>query len=130
MIAPWTFRCEWPVEDEALGYKSAVSLAESQINELADEAGARVVGPVEWSMVEHDADGWPHTPLALVATAEAVPARPTREHFPDLIRYYAGQGMTDPQIGALLGVPRDSIIYIRRKESIPPGCPPGHRPAA
>ena len=128
MTAPWSFRCLWPVEDEALGYKTAVGIAEAELEERAADAGARLVGPVEWSMVEHDQpDEWPHTALALVAVADAVPARPSRTQFPALIRWYVDQGMTDPQIGEQLGLSKAGVLRVRKIHGIPPGVPPGYR---
>lgn len=128
MTAPWTFRALWPVEDDQASYAEARAFAATEVEQLAEEAGARIVGEVTWEMVENDQPlEWPHTDLVLVAVAEALPQNPTREQYPDLIRYYAGQQMTDPQIGELLGVPRDSVIYVRRKHSIAAGVPPGYR---
>jgi hypothetical protein len=128
-VTPYTFRAMWPVEDDEAGYAEARAFAATEVHQLAEDAGARVVGDVVWEMVENDKPlEWPHTDLVLVAVAPALPIHPTREQYPALIRYYAGQQMTDPQIGELLGVPRDSVIYVRRKHDIPAGRPPGRPP--
>ena len=126
-MSAWTFRCVWPVEDDDAGYAEAREFAATELAELAEEAGARLVGEVSWEMVENERpQDWPHSDLALVAVCEAVPAHPTREQFPALISQYAGEGLNDREIGAILGVPRDSVIYVRRKYHIPAGVPQGY----
>lgn len=126
-MTPWTFRAMWPVEDDDAGYREAVAFAETEIEALADQSGARLVGEVVWEMVENDGERWPHTDLVLVAVAPAVPVHPSREQYADGIRYYAGEGLSDPQIGVLLGISRDSVMYVRRKHGIAAGVPPGYR---
>lgn len=119
------FRVLWPVEDITTGYQEAVRFAGQELPLLAEEADVKLIGEPVWEMVEHDdPERWPHTELVLVAVVPAVPAHPTREQWPDAIRYFAGQGLSDRDIGALFGVPRDGVLYVRRKHRIPAGKPP------
>jgi hypothetical protein len=129
-VSPWTFRAVWPIEDQSATVREARTFAATEVADLAEKAGARLVGEVTWETVEHDGDQWPYTDLVLVAVAPAVPAHPTRQQYPELIRYYAGRGKSDREIGRLLGVPRDSVIYVRRKHDIPAGVPPLGKEAA
>jgi hypothetical protein len=127
MTSPWTFRAMWPVEDEDAGYAEARAFAESELAQLAEQAGARIVGEVSWEMVEHEGDDWPHTPLVLVAVADAVPFRPTREQYPDLVRHLAELGYNDTRTGELLGIPAHSVTYVRRTHKIAAGVPSSYR---
>lgn len=130
-MSPWMFRCVWPVEDEGMGYREACEAAAAEIEELAVERGAKLIGEPAWEMVEHDKpDSWPYTPLALVAWALAMPLHPTREQWPDVVRWYAAKGFSDRQIGKEFGVPRDTIVYVRRRHGIPAGVPASGKAAA
>jgi hypothetical protein len=130
-VSPWMFRCVWPVEDDGLGYRDACRLAAAEIEEFAAERGVRLLGEPAWEMVENDKpDAWPYTALALVAWAPAVPTHPTREQWPDIVRWYAGQGWSDRQIGKAFDVPRDTIVYVRRRHGIAAGVPAAGKAAA
>jgi hypothetical protein len=130
-VTPWVFRVVWPVEDESLGYQEAVRIAAAEIVEVAQERGAKLVAQPTWEMVEHDDPGrWPHTELALVAWAPAMPLHPTRDQWPVVVRWYAAQGWSDRQIGKEFGVPRDTIVYVRRRHGIAAGVPASGKAAA
>lgn len=117
----------WPIEDSSTTYRQARAFAEGELSETLEAEGLLVLGEVEWEMVEHDPAQWPHTDLVLVAKVPVVPAHPTREQWPVLVRYYVDRGWTDRSIGKLLGLPKDSVTYQRKKHRIGPGVPPGYR---
>lgn len=130
-MSPWVFRCVWPVEDEGLGFREACQIAAAEIEELAAERGARLIAQPTWEMVENDKpDAWPHTLLALVAWVPAMPLRPTREQWPIAVRWYAAQGFSDREIGKAFGVPRDTVVYVRRRYGIAAGVPASGKAAA
>lgn len=131
MSAPWTFRYAWPVEDDQAGYAEARAFAEAELAQVVEEAGVRLVGPVEWEMVDNEQPSpWPDADLVLTAVAEALPVLATRDQFVAAVKHYAGLGLNDGDIGEVMGRPRNAVVHIRRTHRIPPGVPPGYRSRA
>lgn len=118
--AGWLFRAAWPILDEERPISALVAEASGQIDAIAAEQGARIAGPVAWSV-----DGLRLIGEALAVVMAAPEGGTSRwgsvSRYADQIAQLAAQGCTDQQIASLLGAQRSTIAKVRHRRHICPG---------
>jgi hypothetical protein len=119
----YLFRARWPIANDTYTLSQLKVQAAGQIDAIAAEAGARIVGGVTYRLA---ADG-----AALIAEAPARPEQTPGGHTRhglvrdqlDRIRHMAErQGLTDSQIAAVVGCTRSTISRARRNMGVNPGA--------
>lgn len=117
----YLFTARWPILDDIRTLSQLRVEAAAQVDAVAANAGARIVGDIAWSI---SADG--HS-LVAVADARPLPSRTGRarhglvESQIDRIRDRAQAGCTDRQIAALIGCTSSAVSKARIRHGIPPG---------
>lgn len=138
-------QCVWPVLDESMTRSELIVEATADLDDLADQAHAVILGPGWWLvMPAEDVPGWRgYAPgSVLVANLPAVEwtadvdeidwvcveraidgKRPklNRAEYREAVRRLSERGLPDAVIGATLGRTRDTIAQLRRRWGIPSG---------
>lgn len=124
-MTTYRFVAAWPITDLDRTRSQLIVEASAHIDAIATQAGARITGPITWTIVGDrltaQADATPTTqpPRAPHGTATANA---------ELIRTLARRGLPDRVIADQLGCSESAVAKVRARHHIPPGGTPFGRP--